>query len=942
MCASHHRVDGGRTLPARQNRLSPIPGALLALPALLSILLILAAPALAQESCGGIWGDVNGDGSVDIVDAQQIARFAVELPVADSELAGQWGDVNDDGSVDIIDAQQTARHAVGLSAVDRIGLTATCESCGVPVLATSSALPLATVELTGVPEDFSSTMNADVRAAASDDSTVAFVWRDDEGTVRMAVPVHPTGDPDGGDVELVIGDGTSSCESVPFTIEALPAAEGTATAVVDALQESLDLLAGRFGYTSSDLRATDLSALPEHLYPLALAQSVLDDPDNPNTLRKLAGGSAPLLTEGTVDVTLTDRLLARTGVLEALTSFNEELAASGSAFSDPASAELAARSADGGAAASVLSECASVSTAAELDYCMDAQLEAEFKLSGESATGEVLGDLGTATGLAGAIPFPPAKLAAAGAGLASWLLQVYRRALAGLLPSEFDQPLTVTFTETSFEEDAADPGEWTDAMALAKSAGWTLDKTAMETVIQGIGVKGAKGAYDDWLNRFAPADVVGDVIAGLAGFVDTQTAQWLVNHTTTDIIHLPSKNFGPVDVTAETWTDKRLSGSTFVVEFTDHHHYIPREVGSSEIVVETKVSEFGGATPAEGRGSVIVRAIDLTFDPAEVVMKRGEQRDFTLQVENSAFPEKVEVESPTGRASLASFDAGAKSHTVTYTAPSSPDAFPELVSVRHTAETGARRPSLSPPPRVGFATVRLPQVRVTPLSECVDRGATHPFQAEVVGLENQEVTWDASAGDIGSTGPSTATFQAPSTTQTVTITATSVEDPELQGRAVARVGGCDCWWTLTALGEQWTGQAGSAVSFGRDPDTGDLEAAAVASDNTAAADFIGAVPPGETGVFPVDGTAGGDLFGTDNTKMQSDDPFTTGTKETWTLTLGEHTGDVLEGKVDGVAWYQDRAADEWRTTTIDWRFRYVDDPSDDIFQPPDVNQCTVQ
>jgi hypothetical protein len=62
----------------------------------------------------GILGDVNCDGSVNIVDAQQIARYAIGLSTPGAECTENAGDVNDDGAINIIDAQQIARYAVGL------------------------------------------------------------------------------------------------------------------------------------------------------------------------------------------------------------------------------------------------------------------------------------------------------------------------------------------------------------------------------------------------------------------------------------------------------------------------------------------------------------------------------------------------------------------------------------------------------------------------------------------------------------------------------------------------------------------------------------------------------------------------------------------------------------------------------------------------------------
>ena len=67
------------------------------------------------------WGDVNGDDGVNIIDAQQIARFTVQLPVLDAAAVAQRGDVNADNAVNVIDAQQVARFTVGMTATVRTG-----------------------------------------------------------------------------------------------------------------------------------------------------------------------------------------------------------------------------------------------------------------------------------------------------------------------------------------------------------------------------------------------------------------------------------------------------------------------------------------------------------------------------------------------------------------------------------------------------------------------------------------------------------------------------------------------------------------------------------------------------------------------------------------------------------------------------------------------------
>jgi hypothetical protein len=64
----------------------------------------------------GFLGDVTDDGQVNIIDAQQWARYSVGLPPPPvTERAEMYCDVTEDGVANIIDAQQIARHSVNLS-----------------------------------------------------------------------------------------------------------------------------------------------------------------------------------------------------------------------------------------------------------------------------------------------------------------------------------------------------------------------------------------------------------------------------------------------------------------------------------------------------------------------------------------------------------------------------------------------------------------------------------------------------------------------------------------------------------------------------------------------------------------------------------------------------------------------------------------------------------
>jgi len=132
-------------------------GAVLAVAALLSsasVIVAEATPVVTPEargfgvamlaSCGsGFLGDVTGDGNVNIIDAQQIARWSVGLNVSATVSARipTHGDVTGDGNVNIIDAQQIARWAVGFSSSFPVGQALpACQ--GIRVTASTTGLSL--------------------------------------------------------------------------------------------------------------------------------------------------------------------------------------------------------------------------------------------------------------------------------------------------------------------------------------------------------------------------------------------------------------------------------------------------------------------------------------------------------------------------------------------------------------------------------------------------------------------------------------------------------------------------------------------------------------------------------------------------------------------------------------------------------------------------------
>jgi hypothetical protein len=105
----------------------------------------------------GRWGDATNDNAVNIVDAQQTARFSVGLAVVDANAILKRGDVTNDGVVNIIDAQQIARFSVSLPAAARTGADAYTQPTPTAATMTPSAeqhMGIAgTVQMTATPSN---------------------------------------------------------------------------------------------------------------------------------------------------------------------------------------------------------------------------------------------------------------------------------------------------------------------------------------------------------------------------------------------------------------------------------------------------------------------------------------------------------------------------------------------------------------------------------------------------------------------------------------------------------------------------------------------------------------------------------------------------------------------------------------------------------------------
>src|SRR5205807_5185613 len=156
---------------------------LAALALCVAALVNLAAPSLTRAA---VWGDVNGDGVVNIGDALVVAQYDVSLrtcgvaPFSHPEVC----DVNGDAACDIGDALKMAQCDVGL-----IGCAFTCGSfaCSSPTTTTTTTSTSTTTTL----------RFADNGDGTVTDNQTGLIWEQKIGTVGAPLPcATPTDCPD--------------------------------------------------------------------------------------------------------------------------------------------------------------------------------------------------------------------------------------------------------------------------------------------------------------------------------------------------------------------------------------------------------------------------------------------------------------------------------------------------------------------------------------------------------------------------------------------------------------------------------------------------------------------------------------------------------------------------------------------------------------------------
>jgi len=788
-------------------------------------------------------------------DGYTIALGGTSRQVGPAGSAGFTGvlpgthDVTVSGLAPNCSADGGATRQVTVTQATQLSLSVTCVSVvasglftevACPALApgASGGVPLGLLTLGTLPPQLEEPLYARVTGAGSDLYALAFVAREQDGTASMRMPLHPSGALDGGTVTIRIAGGVHACSgAVSLQLGALPAAPGETAAVVDLLQQLLEQQAGLLGTSGAALRAADPATIPRLLVPLVVAQSLLDHPGNPNSLRAMVQGTAPLAAGSSLEAA--DRLLARTGLRGALQASLPPAAPA--PFRAPPST-LGALDCLAG----------SVTLASELHDCMTLANDAAFRMDGMS--GQVQDDLVTLLGYAATVPHPPAKLAASLMGAAIFVADKLQEGTAMLLPRTFlDIRVDAAPQQVMEDEDAT--GDW-EAEVRATSAGWALDKAVVDALSQ---LANLSAAWAAWMKRYADPNVMkslGDILAN--GVVDAATGSTVGS----GIVTVPPETFGPVDVSDAAWSERSMIPAD-IFQFTGHTSYVPRKAGQAQLVVRTRGGLFGGQQiTGDPALALTVEQIEIRLEHEGVartaVVATDTRRgfDFAIVVTGSKYSDQVVLDPPLPLKGSAFITPGNPA-ILHYEAPADLSQLPDVLVVRHTATTGARATSTAQ--RTGMVEIRQAQVVITPGTVCLAPGATQQFDAAVVGLDNEGVTWSASLGTITGGGRYTAPAGVPVGTQ-VTITATSAQDQDATGTATVTVG-CVCSFSVTVNGQTYDSKPGDRASYLPDfTNNQGVVDITLSSESTGRSISLGSFPPPQPvtpGTYPV-----GNAFGT--------------------------------------------------------------------------------
>jgi hypothetical protein len=497
-----------------------------------------------------------------------------------------------------------------------------------PTLLTASAQPAKQVIVKGVPSSFTE-LFAGVKADGLKSFIPTLARRLDNGDVAVTVPLHPTKGKAGGDVQLVIGGSNATCPVLSLRIEPFAPAPGTANRLVASLDKYTNQIAQGLGVNPT----------------------ILDVPNNPNNLKAILAGTAPILEGQRIDLKLLDSLLANSGVIESLESLSKKipkLEASVNFSPTYKVSSVLKQSSNLGYLAPVVSNAekginalpyskkiaivdpftpsitaycspGNIKTANQLSSCMDKQKEYEqllnspeykayqktLETSASAATAIAIGAVIATLVTGGTITIASVPVAATAAaastifGVMGFDMFAVVDSAVGLLPSKL-KGLTFDVSKPSFPPDDKAPGFVQNVKLKAVNKGWEITpekiKSFVETFVGGV-IAGGINELGKKALQFS-GEVSGEFLKTAADSLGTQLSK-LLSETLKGKIKPSTSEVETFEVDA---TPSKFPGaleSTSVgiiaIEPSKDSYRPTSSPGEGTVIVRSKPNSFGGS-----------------------------------------------------------------------------------------------------------------------------------------------------------------------------------------------------------------------------------------------------------------------------------------------------------------------------------------------------------
>lgn len=586
------------------------------------------------------------------------------------------------------------------------------------------------------------------------------------GERHFVVPLHPSGDAEGGAVQLELGDGIVACAALDFTIQPLPAAPADYTETIQARMETyVDRLLEVMGYDPSGLLAqTQQDVLPAD-FPLWLAKQFVSA-DREGSMARLASANS---ADGD---DLAERLMMATGLEAELNERIDALAALPQAQLEPASAEAkqGRRLWSGKSfAAAKLGSCSGLQFDAR-KLSIHSAAELSSRMLAANGVDNRLANYGNGSVLANHAALSTNAAAAQGgafAGSALFLLTTATEAKMALEPRtivDFD----VRSFETLWIEDRpiSREAKWSGATVAAEGSRFNITRAALQSLVAVLGVvPGPVGTAVTAAGAFAPNAVNGAIDSFAEG----------------SCFQIAAPRYGPIDVSDEQWTASEVSG---VFTDFDHRRYYATDLGAGEVKVSLRSEQFGVSGEFERSATLQAEPIQISTSTGKVfVAEPGELVELEATVINAdTTQDDFQLVAHGAIGEVISTRRDGQFFTVQIKTNEDREAYPfelEFVAANTTLPLGSPQRSK----RVSF-DVR-GSLDISPDDACLLPGQTLDVSAEIKGFQpgNDGVRWSASAGSFADDAALDTVFTAPQQLGVVTLEIVSTTDGEVSDTA---------------------------------------------------------------------------------------------------------------------------------------------------------------